>query len=63
MIQVEFKESLIFFMFLKSLIISIIVGDNDGRILGRRYFQCKNSHGIFLTANEVRFARNNSMRK
>ena len=31
------------------------VGDNDGMIIGRRYFQCTNKHGIFVRANCIRF--------
>lgn len=31
------------------------VGENDGMVLGRRYFQCPLYHGVFVRANNVRF--------
>ena len=31
------------------------VGENDGMVLGRRYFQCQLYHGVFVRANNVRF--------
>lgn len=31
------------------------LGKHDGMIKGRRYFACKNLHGIFVRANNVRF--------
>ncbi|VDI74154.1 Hypothetical predicted protein [Mytilus galloprovincialis] len=33
----------------------LTVGDNDGMLMGRRYFQCNNGHGIFVRANCIRF--------
>lgn len=32
-----------------------VVGENDGMVLGRRYFQCPLYHGVFVRANNVRF--------
>lgn len=31
------------------------VGENDGMLMGRRYFQCTINHGIFVRANCIRF--------
>lgn len=31
------------------------VGENDGMLMGRRYFQCTNNHGVFVRANCLRF--------
>ncbi|XP_062614593.1 CAP-Gly domain-containing linker protein 3-like [Saccostrea cucullata] len=31
------------------------VGENDGMILGRRYFQCPLNHGTFVRAGNIRF--------
>ncbi|KAJ8310896.1 hypothetical protein KUTeg_012761 [Tegillarca granosa] len=30
-------------------------GDNDGMVQGRRYFQCRERHGIFVRASSIRF--------
>ncbi|KAK3095475.1 hypothetical protein FSP39_015135 [Pinctada imbricata] len=31
------------------------VGDNDGMVMGRRYFECNKNQGIFVRANCIRF--------
>ncbi|XP_076435378.1 uncharacterized protein LOC143275279 [Babylonia areolata] len=31
------------------------VGENNGMLFGRRYFQCKEKHGVFVRADKIRF--------
>ncbi|KAK7090215.1 uncharacterized protein [Littorina saxatilis] len=31
------------------------VGDNNGLLFGRRYFQCRERHGVFVRADKIRF--------
>ncbi|XP_074657638.1 uncharacterized protein LOC141910758 isoform X2 [Tubulanus polymorphus] len=33
------------------------VGTHNGCYIGRRYFQCPDRHGVFVSANQVRFIR------
>ena len=36
----------------------ILDGKHDGFIHGRRYFQCKAFHGVFVRPSQVRFSQN-----
>ncbi|KAK7499298.1 hypothetical protein BaRGS_00009558 [Batillaria attramentaria] len=31
------------------------VGENNGMLFGRRYFQCRDKHGVFVRADKIRF--------
>ena len=33
----------------------VAVGENNGMLFGRRYFQCREKHGIFVRAEKIRF--------
>ena len=48
---------LMFFDILLSIIhlLLVAVGENNGMLFGRRYFQCREKHGIFVRADKIRF--------
>lgn len=31
------------------------IGENNGMLFGRRYFQCRDKHGVFVRADKIRF--------
>ena len=48
---------IVVYIYIIDILVFILVGDNNGTLGARQYFECPPGHGLFTTANKIRFKR------